>query len=218
MESDQKQMGPEKFLTAVLERMGTDDDGTTLRQLIVGWVGTAELVRGEYEVEHEGGQAQLAVNVAGDNQVRIMARQHGGLAVEMGVDALEARAYVLSANATATAMGFVRYVFDDVMRELERQHGLLLAGIEPPHPASDGDGGASEFDAGADAHAATYRAGYEAALQEIRKGNENCPHAGLPPAGSVEPFGFRNCPVCGQRMRAYPASVTQDGPEWRPAL
>jgi hypothetical protein len=210
------QMGPEKFLTAVLERMGTpDDDAIELRQLIVGWVGTAVLERGRHEVKRADGTAEVAVNVAGDNQVKVTA-QRGGVVMEMTLDALEARAYVLSANATATAMGYVRYVFDDVMRELDRQHRLLLAGVDPQHPASIGDAGASEFDAGADAHAESYRKGYAAALEEIRKGNEECPHATLPPADSVEPFGFRNCPVCGRRMRAYPASA--GGPEWRVAM
>lgn len=209
-------LGPEKFLTAVLDQMVVGDE-MGLRRWIVGWVGTAELAPGECRVECADGQAALVVNIDDPAGSVLVSAVRGGVEMQMRLDAVEARAYVLAANATATALRFVQDVFRDVSSELDRQHSLLLAGVEPQHPASMDAGGASEFDAEG-MHPESYQRGYDAALEQIRSGNENCPHAGLPPAGSVEPFGFRSCPVCGQRMRAYPTSVTQDGPEWRPAL
>jgi hypothetical protein len=209
VESDHNRVSPEKFLTGVLERMvGGDEQG--MRQWIVGWVGLAELARGEYRVERDDGRAALAVNMLGDNAVKVWA-ERGGSTMEMSLDALEARAYVLAANATATALGFVRELFGDVLEELESQHGQLCAGIPPTRPAATVDG-----DATADLRA--YERGYADALAEMRRGNENCPHAGLPPADSVEPFGFRACSVCGKRMRVYPSSVTGAAPEWREAM
>lgn len=54
-----------------------------------------------------------------------------------------------------------------------------------------------------------------ARLRMIAENADDCPHTAMPPANSVAPFERRLCPMCGQRMQAYPGSTNDTGePEW----
>jgi hypothetical protein len=210
---DEKVQG---FLQALLE-LTPGADEMRIRQFITGFLGVAELRPDFWVEDNDAGYASLTIVPDIGALVNVRA---GGLEFEYRASPVELRACLLAANATATAVRFFQQVVDDVVAELDHQRSQLLAGLEPVHPAQREAAPADpEFPAGEQAHEESFKRGYAAALEAVRGGREDCPHAGMPPATGVEPFGFRSCPDCGTRMRAYPASTSETGlPEWREAL
>lgn len=201
MESDQRvnphhdetYQATEEFLQQLMvlqfQRIDGVTDEATVRRHMVGFLGTAMLRPGAHRTEHRDGLGWADLRVAdGWASVRVENRR-SGTTMRFDLDPLEARAFLLSANAVDTAMGFVARVFGDVLGELTYQRDVFLAGETPEHPArrtSSSDGAPSN--------------------------PGGCLHSGLPPADSVPPYTHRSCPGCGKRMRAYPASA--GGPEW----
>lgn len=184
----------EGFLQELMVLQFQHDDGVTdavtVRRHIVEFLGTATLRPGAHRAEHRDGLGWADLQVRGGQATVRVENRRSGTSMQFDMDPIEARAFLLAANAVDTAVGFVARVFGDTLGELTYQRDVFLAGETPEHPArrtSDSDAGPSESDG-------------------------VCRHGGLPPADSVPPYTIRSCPGCRTRMRAYPPSA--GGPEW----
>ena len=170
----------------------------------------------DVEVPGDGGMAAWLVASPDPNEpVQVRVRTASGAEVQASFTQMDARARLNAAAVIQVSRQLAAGLFSDLLAELQHQEDEYRRGRDPVHP-DQRSAAAGEFAAGADAHAESFRKGYEQALSEMRAGQVECEHGGMPPADSVEPFGFRACPNCGRRMRAYPASA--GGPEWRVAL
>lgn len=183
----------ERFLQELMVLQFQHDDGVTdavtVRRHVVGFLGTATARPGAHRAEHRGGLGWADLQVRDGHATVRVENRRAGTSMKFDMDPLEAREFLLAANAVDTALGFVAELFGDILGELTYQRDVFLAGETPKHPtqrASNPDGAPSNPD--------------------------GCQHSGLPPADGVPPYTIRPCPGCGKRMRAYPASA--GGPEW----
>jgi hypothetical protein len=185
----------DRFLKMLMDfPAGTPED--VLRTTMLGFLGTTALSgRPCQRVSREDGWAELLVGADGDN-VATVRRDSAGVQLEFKVDLVEARAYLLAANATQTALRFVEETFTEVLTELRYQVECFRSGREPLTPvAREEQRGTPE--------------------RQTPQDPDHCLHP-LPSARSMPPYTMRPCPACGTRFRSYPAG-TVDGDRERTA-
>lgn len=240
MKSDQSTADPEqKVMGALCELAASLPDmlEPDARAAVVELLATAAMPPAGVYQQKENGQQIVELLVPADPWIEhvsvTLSDPDSGAGLLVMMPAVEARAMLGAAAVVERTRGFVDDTYQSMLGELDYQVACYRQGRTPQPPdhreerldlevmqAGDGkvidvatvDG--TRIDVATAARLLGFDDRQTAMLATIRAGE--CIHPGLPPADSVTPFDRRPCPVCGQRLQAYPANVNESGkPEWQ---